>query len=244
MNIIFKRICTIIILHGIFWLYVYADESNYFVVSDLCQYKSEFEQCLDANKDWSTRTIEDFVCLASNNHFEVMAQIILDKEFKKIDKEVDEYFQNLEDNKSYYFGKNSKEPFTNAIDLIESKFDIYGDFWMKYAWVCWATSTQWVLQKTLNCFWWKMPSDESTRFFLSDTSCKNLIQTKLEVNKQVAYDVLKLNKHQIKKDEDKLYMQNERNKYDKLLEIIMVNVGYLERIWKKWPSKTKSAKWN
>jgi hypothetical protein len=66
--------------------------------------------------------------LASNNHFEVMAQIILDKEFKKIDKEVDEYFQNLEDNKSYYFGKDSKEPFTNAIDLIESKFDIYGDF--------------------------------------------------------------------------------------------------------------------
>ena len=32
-----------------------------------------------------------------------MSQIILDKEFKKIDKEVDEYFESLEDNKSYYF---------------------------------------------------------------------------------------------------------------------------------------------
>jgi hypothetical protein len=37
-------------------------------------------------------------------------------------------------------------------------------------------------------------------------------------------------------------MQEERTKYDKLLEIVMVNVWFLERIWKKWPSKTKSAK--
>lgn len=37
--------------------------------------------------------IEDFVCLASSNYFEIMAQIILDKEFKKIDKEVDTYFK-------------------------------------------------------------------------------------------------------------------------------------------------------
>jgi hypothetical protein len=50
MNIILKIICTTIILQGI-GTYVYADEDNSFVVSDLCQYKSEFEQCLEANKD-------------------------------------------------------------------------------------------------------------------------------------------------------------------------------------------------
>lgn len=236
-----------IILLSLFWIwsfqFSFAAEKA-FVVSDLCTYKSEFEQCFEANKNGSTRTIEDFVCLPSKNNFEIMSQIILDKEFKKIDKEVDEYFESLEDNKSYYFWKNSKEPFTNAIDLIESKFDIYGEFWKKYTAVCSSTSQDWVLQKTLSCFGWAIPSNESTWYFLSDTFCKNLITTKLEVNKQVAYDVLKLNKHQIKQDEDKLYMQNERNKYDKLLEIVMVNVGYLERIWKKWPSKTKDAKWN
>jgi hypothetical protein len=51
-----------------------------------------------------------------------------------------------------------------------------------------------------------------------------MVLTKLSVHKQVAYDVLKLNKQQVKKDEDKLYMQEERTKYDKLLEIVMVNV--------------------
>ncbi len=241
MNIRVKILSILIICKFFFFFYAFAEEKNTFVVSDLCQYKWPFEQCLAANKDGSTRTIEDFVCLASSNYFEIMAQIILDKEFKKIDKEVDTYFKNLEDNKSYYFGKDSKEPFTNAIDVIEDKFDIYGEFGMKYLWVCGATSEAWVLQQTINCFGWSIPADESTKYFLSDTSCKNLILTKLEVNKQVAYDVLKLNKHQIKKDEDKTHMQRERNKYDKLLEIIMVNVGYLERIWKKWPSKTKSA---
>lgn len=220
----------------------FAAES--FVVSDMCTYKSEFEECIEANKNGSTRTIEEYLCLPSKNNFEIMWQIILDKEFRKIDKEVDEYFESLENNKSYYFWKNSKEPFTNAIDLIESKFDIYWEFGKKYSAVCNSTAPEWVLQRTLSCFWGSIPANESTRFFISDTFCKNLITTKLEVNKQVAYDVLKLNKHQIKQDEDKLYMQNERNKYDKLLEIVMVNVWYLERIWKKWPSKTKDAKWN
>ena len=69
-----------------------------------------------------------------------------------------------------------------------------------------------------------MPSDESTRFFLSDTSCKNLIQTKLEVNKQVAYDILKLNKLQVKKDEDKSFMQEQRTSYEKILDLFMVNL--------------------
>lgn len=241
MNIIQKIVFLLILSAWIFLLDVSAQEENALVVSDLCQHKSEFEQCLSANKDGSTRTIEDFVCLASSNYFEIMAQIILDKEFKKIDKEVDTYFKNLEDNKSYYFWKDSKEPFTNAIDIIESKFDIYGEFGLKYLWVCSGPSEEGVLQQTISCFGGSIPADEATKYFLSQTSCKNLILTKLEINKQVAYDVLKLNKHQVKKDEDKLHMQKERNKYDKLLEIIMVNVGYLERIWKKWPSKTKSA---
>ncbi|MBW7954691.1 hypothetical protein H3C61_02675 [Candidatus Gracilibacteria bacterium] len=213
------------------------------VVSDMCQYKQEFEECLDANKNGTTRSIEDFVCIASNNYFEIMSQIILDKDFKKIDKDVDTFFKNLQENKNYYFGKDAKEPFTNGIDLLEDKFSIYGEFGEKYIKHCKVgdDNNDSILKKTIDCFGGTIPAKESIPYFLQESSCKSFISSKLEINKQIGYDILKLNKAQIKKDEDKTYMQKERNKYDKLLEIIMVNVGYLERIWKKWPSKTKSA---
>jgi len=48
--------------------------------------------------------------------------------------------------------------------------------------------------------------------------------TKLEIYKQVTYDILKLNKNQVKKDEIKKYTQSQRTKYDKLLDIIMINI--------------------
>jgi len=48
--------------------------------------------------------------------------------------------------------------------------------------------------------------------------------TKLEVFKTVSYDILKLNKRQIDKDEKKKNTQKRRKKYDKLLEIITVNI--------------------
>jgi hypothetical protein len=44
---------------------------------------------------------------------------------------------------------------------------------------------------------------------------------------------------QIRKDDKKEYFQERRSAYDKVLDLIMVNLGYIERIWKKWPSKIK-----
>ena len=48
-----------------------------------------------------------------------------------------------------------------------------------------------------------------------------------------------MNKQQVLRDEKKLYEQENRTKYDGLLDIMMVNMWYFERIWQKWPSKTK-----
>jgi hypothetical protein len=38
-----------------------------------------------------------------------------------------------------------------------------------------------------------------------------------------------------------LYDQEIRTKYDKVIDLMMINLWYLERIRKKWPSKTKNA---
>jgi hypothetical protein len=44
-----------------------------------------------------------------------------------------------------------------------------------------------------------------------------------------------LNKEQIKADDKKIYDQWQRKNYNVLLDIMMINLWYLERIWNKWP---------
>ncbi len=207
-----------------------------------CSYKQEIEKCLKANQNWTTRAIEDFICINSFNQIEIAWQIILDKEFKKNDKEIEKYLKWLEDNKSYYFWPSSKESFLKAVDDIEEKFSVWWEYWKKYAELCDPTNNKSILSKTFDCFENWVPNTQAQKYFFTQTECSVLVATKLEIYKQVAYDILKLNKNQVKKDEIKKYTWNQRTKYDKLLEIVMVNMWYMERIWKKWPSKSKNAK--
>ncbi|MDR0772395.1 MAG: hypothetical protein LBF15_05210 [Candidatus Peribacteria bacterium] len=57
----------------------------------------------------------------------------------------------------------------------------------------------------------------------------------------MAYNIMLLNQNQVANDEKKLYDQEIRTKYDKVLDLMMINIGYVERIRKKWPSKTKNV---
>lgn len=231
------------IIYVLIWfLFLYKISfANDLIISNSCSYKWEFNQCKQANKNYIPRSIEDFVCISSTNNEAIMAQIILDIEFRKIDKEVENYLQNLEDDKDKYFWKNQDKNYLNAIDDIENYFSIYWKYWKKYIDLCTPINDNSIVKQTLDCFWWEVSNIWVEKFFAEQT-CRKLILTKLKINKQVAYDILKLNKHQVRNDEKKLFAQNERSKYDKLLDIIMINIWYIERIWKKWPSKTKN--WN
>lgn len=229
-----------------FFIYIICFFSFQFVywsswdILDTCSYKWKFDQCVEANKSWNPRSIEDFICISSNDKYEILPQIILDEEFKKIDKQVESYITKLETNKNEFFWEWASRSLVEWIDEIESKFSKSDDesFWKKYMDFCWIQ----IVTKTVECFW-STPSIDIKDYFDEDKdqSCKALVSTKLEVFKSVSYDVLKLNKSQVAKDEKKKNTQKRREKYDKLLEIIMVNVWYMERIWKKWPSKTKNT---
>lgn len=209
-----------------------------------CEYKSEIDQCINANKTWIARTIEDFVCPDTKDKIKIVSQVILDLEFKKIDEKVEKYLASLEASKNKYFWELSSENFLKAIDEIENHFSIYWDsFWKEYYDLC----NYWndiLLSKMMKCSLDPEGKsyytyDEGKKFLWNNFSCNNLINTKLNIYKKISYDILQLNKHQIRNDNKKKFMQEERTKFDKLLEIIMVNISYMERIWKKWPSKNK-----
>jgi hypothetical protein len=96
-----------------------------------------------------------------------------------------------------------------------------------------------IVAKTVECFWATSLPEISN--YYQENSCTALVKTKLNIYDSIAYDILKLNKAQVAIDEKKKNTQARRWKYDSLLEIIMVNIWYMERIWKKWPSKTPDA---
>jgi len=211
-----------------------------FDISSNCSYAWEIQTCMEANKNWNRRSIENPICINSKNIVEIAGQIILDKEFKTQDKKIENYISMLEENKDYYFWKNSSENFLKAIDDIEAKFSLTWEYWKAYLDLCNPSKPNSILTQTINCFSGEIANKEAKKYFLEDTSCVALAMTKLEIYKQVTYDILKLNKNQVKKDEIKKYTQSQRTKYDKLLDIIMINIWYMERLWKKWPSKTKN----
>jgi hypothetical protein len=51
-----------------------------------------------------------------------------------------------------------------------------------------------------------------------------LYEYKIRIYKLVAHDILKENKLQILKDENKLFVQEQRDKYSDLLNLIRVNI--------------------
>lgn len=199
-----------------------------------CKYSEKIKQCLSSQDSY--RTIENFVCIKWSTE-SIAYQIVLDDKFKEIDEEAEAYLAALEDAKDYYFWPNKKEDYTNAVNEIESFFWEKSYFANKYKNLCWWE----ILAETIDCLWWKSLNIKAKDFLTREWwDCVNLYITKLSFYKDVAYNILKLNKQQVLKDNHKLFTQQQRTKYDNLLDIIRINIWYIERIWKKWPSKTES----
>lgn len=199
-----------------------------------CSYSWEISQCIEANKSWTTRSIEDFVCIVGTSE-EIAYQVVLDKKFKELDEEMDEYIVSLEEDKDRYFWKWSEK---NYIDWINEIDDKRKEYYEKYSKICWEE----IIKEVIACNIDKKTSNRNAKNYFQETDCMSLINKKLEIFDNVTYNVLKLNKKQVKTDDKKTYDQKQRENYDKLLDDMMKNSWYMERIWKKWPSKIKDAR--
>ncbi len=202
---------------------------------ETCEYFSQIDRCMSAQENWSQKSIEDFVCI-NWNRAKVSYQIILDMEFKKIDDKMDLTLTKLEENKNTYFWINADKSYIDWINYIHDK---WAEFGKEYSELCSSI----ILEKAISCSNkdksnQSVPISEAIKYFDNNwASCKDLINKKISIFKDVAFWVLMLNKLQIKADEKKTYDQTQRWNYDHLLDIMMINLWYIERIWQKWPSK-------
>lgn len=196
--------------------------------AETCEYQSEIQQCIETQ---TPRAIDDFVCVEWSAETKAF-QVILDKRFQEIDEEIEKYIFWLEKAKSKYFWKNKTDHHVDGVLDIHNKFSSHGEYAKLYQSFCGIN----LVSETATCVWSSIPVVSALDFFQSWT-CSRLIETKLGIYEQVAYDILSLNKAQIRSDESKLFVTQERTKYDALIDLFNVNIWYIERILQKWPSK-------
>lgn len=204
-----------------------------------CNYETEIEVCVSANAWWAAREVSAFVCPTTPSIEEIAYQVVLDMKFKEIDKKMDEYIGYLDENKDLYFWPTSQKNVLDGINEIEAKFGDFWEFRTQYNMLCSATNSKWIITETIACLEDQKTTNVLSKDFFSESFCEKVYLHKLEVYKMTAYRILQLNKSQVRKDNKKEFFQERRTKYDALYDAMMVNLGYLERVWRKWKSKIK-----
>lgn len=218
-------------------LFVLTWSIYFFTVSywldELTWIEKKIEDCINSK---SKRDITDYVCIEWTRE-EITYQIVFDEEFTKIDNEIEEYLNNLEKDKDKYFWANKEKTFIEAIDEIIKKLSEWGDYYLKYNKLCKVDD---IISKAQFYLSWSTNIHNALPFF-DNSICIKLAKTKLYFYKQVAYDILLLNKWQVRKDAQKTFEQQQRTKYDSLIDKMKYNENYMDNILHKWPWKIEKA---
>lgn len=211
-------------------------------VNNSCKYASEINSCRELNKKWDNRSIDaetEYVCIPSQSLEKIAYNVVLDKEFKEVDKDVLIYLTNLEAQKDTYFGASTGTIFDAVKDLDDLFSKKWEWFYAQYEDLCQNN----ILKITMDCLWWKTAINNARDFIASSfdsNTCLDLAKTKLDIYHQIALNMLKLDKEQIARDERKKFTQAQRTKYDKLMDSMTWNMNYVEKINAKWNVVTKN----
>jgi len=201
-------------------------------IAEWCTYQGEIDACKAANLTWNVNSIEDYVCIMWTDE-EVAFQVTLDMDFKDLDDEMDSYIEELEDNKNKYFGIEREKNFIDWINDIQEK-SAY--FYWEYKAICWIE----IIKKVRECIPEQKTSIRNSKKFFDEYDCMTLVEQKMDIFDDITFSILMLNKKQVKTDEKKKYDQLENDNYNKLIEILRINIWYIERIWSKIPSITET----
>ncbi len=235
-----KKINTqyIIIVTLCFYFLLVRGNFTFATQNTSCPYQSEIDQCIEENKNWDPRSIEDFVCLQSANTAEIAYQIVMDKKYKDIDKKAQEEVENIENNCEKWYGENQSEDELTVPDKITSIYWNNGKYWEKYNELLDPDKKDGILATTIGCLGGSSPDMEASDFF-SPALAKGMFEQELDIFQDTSYDALKLCKEKVRQDERKKMTQESRDRYDGIGDLFQSVLWYMERIWKKWPSKTK-----
>lgn len=189
------------------------------------KYNSQFQECMVANKNGTTRNIKEYVCLQSQSMERVLDQIILDINFQEIDAKLLNYLVDLKKDKE----ASANEPL-ERIDEIMKNFWGEGKYYQEYKALC----QWWILAERATCTLNTVPLIPAGRRVASDPvsdQCMRLVSEKMSLHTDVAARILGINKSEVLLDRRQAYRQQERDKYSSLLDDMRKVVGYCGSIW-------------
>lgn len=241
-----KKISTLFLLlmplHLVFSNDIAVTEIEF---TDNCEYSSESEACYNAIKSWTYKTIDEPICISHKDSEFVLMNLILDKKFKKTDKKAQDFISNLEKNRKKYFSNDNT--YLDAFQDINDKLWVWWELWLEYSNYCnWWNNEKGIFSEINSCIKGGLSSSLVKDFLLKDNSTKNkcllFAEQKLAVYRFSASQILKINKWQIGRDDNKKLMKKQRGYYDKLLDKFIANVRYLDSLLKWLPNLTSKTK--
>lgn len=236
------------IITFLFFLFYFVGARADFELLDTCknEHKTKIEKCLEAIEKW--QHIEDFACpLATISKDFVVMQVIMDNEFRKIDKEADDYLSAIEEGKEQFKTKNINLTILEEWNYIFDVFWKWGYFWKKYNQVCSSSWESSVWIQSLECI--NSIKPESISFFTpsqpwTTSACLALAEFKLDAYEKTALHLLWIAKKQLSWDEFQAYKKEQKPKYERVSKIITINLRLIDNLRNKWNDVTNIIFWN
>ena len=150
----------LVVLGGAYFVNTWYSE-----IDNICSYTDKIEQCFYENWSWFPESIEEFVCLQSNNEEEIVYQIILDEKFKEVDEKIEVYLQGLETDKWKYFWVSKTESYLEWVKTIYEKLSKNWEYWKLYQKRCMLWNDDSILEESIACLWWETNIDYSKNMF-------------------------------------------------------------------------------
>lgn len=207
-----------------------------------CEYMNEIDECIKANRDSQARKITKFVCADTDwkNSEKIAYQVIFDKKFKEIDKDIENFLDTLETSIQYYFWPNKKESYLDWINYINETFNPNWTLRKRYNKFCTPSEVSSIINNFYACLSWNQSKKQSSikewATYISKSNCQNLVEYKLYIYKKVAYNLLQANKLDFLKDFRKKQLKSTKERYDEIAWHMYSNVDNITRIY-EWRDK-------
>ena len=190
-----------------------------------CEYTSQLEQCIAANKNGNPRSIEDFECLASTDSEEILMQIILDDKFKEVQKRGIEYLDKME--------KDAQAASTDPMLVVDENINYFGKEGIlskEFSKLC----KQDILAARLECTGGKAPNVSVSNFLTNvsqSNECMQLADQYLQIANSVAERIVKKNRSLAgSSDPHQEYNGELRTKYEEVMKLLRQILWDIERI--------------
>ena len=203
-------------------------------------YKAQIENCLKKRNLGQAKSIADYICPEGAMLDQDAAyQVVLDLEFRKIDKEIKAELQAFQKDKT----KNALDVRKKLSDWFEQTSPDGGKYPKKYEKICHDLASDGnPLFETVKAFSGSasVTTDGATAMFTaSDSACTSLIERKIDAYQDMGELIGTKNIMKTYTDDKDMYTDTLKGEYEKFMMEWTIYIGELARIKSKWTQKTK-----